>query len=49
MDGARAQEDGGLEGDCETLANSWSIGSIVGCLGLLRFKHRETLLLLITW
>jgi hypothetical protein len=38
MDGARAREGGSLDGDCETLANSGSRGSIVGGVILVRFS-----------
>jgi membrane protein implicated in regulation of membrane protease activity len=56
MDGERDREGGSLEGDLETLENFGRRGSIVGGVGLVRFsgstwrvKHRETLLVLITW
>jgi hypothetical protein len=38
MDGARAREGGSLEGDCETLPNFGSRGSIVGGVVLVRFS-----------
>jgi hypothetical protein len=37
MDGARVQEHGSLDRDCETLPNSGSRGSIVGGVVLVRF------------
>ena len=38
MDGARAQERGSLDRDCETLPNFESRGSIVGGVVLVRFS-----------
>lgn len=38
MDGERAQERGSLDGDCETLPNFGSRGSIVGGVVLVRFS-----------
>jgi len=38
MDGTRAREGGSLEGECETLENYGSRGSIVGGEGLVRFS-----------